>query len=348
MGSRARTIVFPALRLAVWAVIAVALCVLAFGRGGNSLAGADALTPTGGVTAPTVAAATGDVKSDLVLTGTVTADPSATLKATTTGTVRTVRAKVGDAVAADTPLLDVKVDLPPVEQPSVTSPDGTVTQAPPKEVFKIVTLAAGSAGTLASLAVLPDQDVTVGEDVATVSPGTLSVTAPLTQAQQFRLLQPPASASAQAAGGPAPFECTGVSTAAPKADENVPSPAPDPYSGQTAAPSTAQVTCEVPPGTTVFTGMSVDLTLDLGTAAGAVTVPVTAVRGTLGTGKVWVVGKDGDPGEAEETAVTLGLTDGSVVAITEGLAADQEILEFTPGRPDDDPAAQGDQGGFGG
>lgn len=351
MGSRARMIVFPALRLAVWAVIAVALCVLAFGRGGNSLAGDDALTPTGGVSTPTVAAATVDVKSDLVLTGTVAADPSAGLKATTAGTVRTVRAKVGDAVAADTPLLDVKVDLPPVEQPSVTSPDGTVTQAPPKQVFKIVTLTAGSAGTLASLAVLPDQDVTVGADVATISPGTLSVTAPLTQAQQFRLLQPPASASAQAAGGPAPFECGGVSTAAPKVDpsEAAAPPAIDPYSGQSAAPSTAQVTCHVPPGTTVFAGMSVDLTLDLGTAAGAVTVPVTAVQGTLGTGKVWVVAEGGDPGGAEETAVTLGLTDGSVVAVTEGLAAGQEILEFTPGRPDDDPSAQGGgPGGFGG
>lgn len=352
MASRARTIVFPALRLAVWAVIAVALCVLAFGRGGNSLAGAGTPTPTGGVSTPTVAAATGDVKSDLVLTGTVATDASSTLKATTAGTVRTVRAEVGDTVAADTPLVDVKVDLPPVEQPSVTSPDGTVTQAPPKAVFKIVTLAAGSAGTLASLAVLPDQDVTVGADVATISPGTLSVTAPLTQAQQFRLLKPPASASAQAAGGPAPFECGGVSTAAPKADAGAPTPPPDPYGGQSAPPSTAQATCHVPPGTTVFAGMSVDLTLDLGTAAGAVTVPVTAVQGTLGTGKVWVVGSGG-PGKAEETPVTLGLTDGSVVAITEGLAADQEILEFTPGRPDDDPAAQGGgqgggQGGFGG
>lgn len=262
-----------------------------------------------------------------------------------------MRAKVGDAVAADTPLLDVKVDLPPVEQPSVTSPDGTVTQAPPKEVFKIVTLNAGSAGTLVSLAVLPDQDVAVGADVATISPGTLSVTAPLNQAQQFRLLQPPASASAQAAGGPAPFECGGVSTAAPKADPSqAAAPAAiDPYSGQSAAPSTAQVTCHVPPGTTVFAGMSVDLTLDLGTAAGAVTVPVTAVQGTLGTGKVWVVAEGGDPGEAKETAVTLGLTDGSVVAITDGLAAGQEILEFTPGRPDDDPSALGGgPGGFGG
>ena len=344
-----RTIVFPALRLLVWAVIAVALCVLAFGRGGNSLAGSDALTPTGGVSAPTVAAQTADVRSDLVLTGTVTADPTTSVKATATGTVRTVRAKVGDAVAADTPLVDVRVDLPPVEQPSTTAPDGTVTQAPPKQVFKVVTVTAGSAGTLASMAVLADQDVSVGADVATVSPGTLSVAAPLTQAQQFRLLQPPATASAQAAGGPAPFECAEVRTAAPQADDATPAPAPgfDPYSGQSAAPTTAQVTCRVPPGTTVFAGMSVDLTLDLGTAAGAVTVPVTAVQGTLGTGNVWVV-PGGDAARAVKTPVALGLTDGSVVAITDGLAAGQEILEFTPAPADDDPSAGADGSGPGG
>lgn len=344
-----RTIVLPTLRLLVWAVIAVALCVLAFGRGGNSLAGADTLTPTGGVSAPTVAAQTGDVRSDLVLTGTVAADPATAVKATAAGTVRTVRAKVGDTVAADTPLVDLKVDLPPVEQPSTTAPDGTVTQPPPKQVFKVVTVTAGSAGTLTSVAVLADQDVSVGADVATVSPGTLTVTAPLTQAQQFRLLAPPATASAQAAGGPAPFECGQVSTAAPQADAAAPAPAPavDPYSGQSAAPTTAQVTCRVPPGTTVFAGMSVDLTLDLGTAAGAVTVPVTAVQGTLGTGNVWVV-PGGDASEAVKTPVTLGLTDGSVVAITDGLAAGAEVLEFTPAPADDDPSGGADGSGPGG
>ena len=37
-------------------------------------------------------------------------------------------------------------------------------------------------------------------------------------------------------------------------------------------------------------------------------------------------------GEPEERAVTLGLTDGSVVQVTEGLAEGDEVLEFVPGQ----------------
>ncbi len=58
-------------------------------------------------------------------------------------------------------------------------------------------------------------------------------------------------------------------------------------------------------------------------------MPVTAVLGRVEQGKVWVVGTDGEP---EERAVTLGLTDGSVVQVTEGLAEGDEVLEFVPGQ----------------
>ena len=119
--------------------------------------------------------------------------------------------------------------------------------------------------------------------------------APLTQAQQFRLLKPPATASAQAPGGPAPFDCTDVRTGAAESDSQ--SPAIDPYTGMPQETPTAQVTCRVPAGTTVFAGMSVDLTIDTGSAKGVLLVPVSAVLGTVGEGKVWVMGDDGEPEE---------------------------------------------------
>lgn len=342
-----RRVVLPVLRLGVWAVIAVALCVIAFGRGagaGGETAGS--LTPTGGIVEATVPATLGSVASTVELVGTVAADPAATVKATTAGKVGRVRVEVGETVEAETALMDVVVTLEPVEAPVVTAPDGTTTQAPPKERTKTVAVLAGRAGTVASLAVLEDQDVAVGTDVATISPGTLSVTAPLTQAQQFRLLTPPASATAQAKGGPAPFSCTGVSTGAAGGTTDggtaAASPGIDPYTGAPLAAPTAQVRCAVPAGTTVFAGMSVDLTLDVGSADGVVTVPVTAVQGTVAEGVVWVVGDDGAP---VERPVVLGLTDGAVVAVTEGLAEGEEVLEFTPVPSDDEVPSEFGEGG---
>ncbi len=331
--------VVPVLRLGVWAVIAVALCVIAFGRGTGAGEGTEALTPTGSIVESTVPATLGNVASTVELVGTVAPDPATTVRATTAGRVGRVRVEVGEAVDAETALVDVVVTLEPLVAPVVTAPDGTTTQAPTKERTKTVAVLAGRAGTVASLAVLKDQDVVVGTDVAAISPGTLSVTAPLTQAQQFRLLTPPASATAQAKGGPAPFSCTGVSTGTTGADDGdgegaaAAAPGIDPMTGMPLAAPTAQVRCAVPAGTTVFAGMSVDLTLDVGSADGVVTVPVTAVQGTVAEGLVWVVGPDGAP---VERPVRLGLTDGAVVAVTEGLADGEQVLEFTPVPSDDE------------
>lgn len=337
MGTLRQT-VLPVLRLLVWTVIAVALCVIAFGRGGSSDTPTDPLTPTGDVSDPTVAVARGDISSTMALTGSVGADPATTVRATAAGVVGRVLVSPGSAVAPGTPVLQVVQSLDPVEQPVVTAPDGTTTQAPPRTRTKTVTVTAGTTGTVTSVAVLKDQDVSVGTDVATVSPGTLTVTAPLTQAQQFRLLHPPASARAQARGGPAPFSCTDLRTGLPDPDEQQPAPSFDPATGQPAVAPSAQVTCRVPGGTTVFPGMSVDLTLDLGSAEGVLVVPVTAVLGTVGTGSVWVAGGDGEPTERK---VALGLTDGTQVEVREGLAEGDQVLQYAPAPSDDDPVAAG-------
>jgi hypothetical protein len=68
--------------------------------------------------------------------------------------------------------------------------------------------------------VLVDQVVAVGDRVAGISPGTLSVTATLTQDDQFRLLAPPSSAQVEAQGGPAPFTCTDLTLGAPAAADS--------------------------------------------------------------------------------------------------------------------------------
>ncbi|HVM29035.1 MAG TPA: hypothetical protein VM433_15360 [Mycobacteriales bacterium] len=324
-----RDVVFPGLRLVVWTVIAIALCVLAFGSGGSDgPAPGDPLQPVAGIGDSTVPVELGDIASVIELTGTVSADPAATVKSTAAGVVTRVHRKVGDQVGPATPLVDVRVSVETSGGTSV-GPDGVPVAAPPVTRSRTVTVPAGSEGVLTTLSVLKDQEVSVGADLATVSPGTLSVSAPLTQDQQFRLLSPPATASAQARGGPAPFVCVDLTTGAAAGAQVGPGGGPpvDPMTGQVLEPSTAQVTCRVPAGTTVFAGMSVELTVDTGSVQQVPVVPVTAVLGSVAEGTVWVVGDDGT---SSDRPVKLGLTDGERIQVTEGLAVGDQVLEFAP------------------
>ncbi|MGI4896027.1 MAG: hypothetical protein ACRYF3_13030 [Janthinobacterium lividum] len=297
-----RTIVFPALRLLVWAVIAVALLWLAFGRGTPGRQEATA-SPRAVVIPPAATVTRGDVVNTVSLTGTITADPATTVKATATGTVARVRAEVGQAVEKGTPLFTVVVPVedtsPPVAVDSTTPivPGVAVlpvavppVAVPPVAKTKTLTVTATTAGILATLDVLTTQSVSVGDDVATISPGTLTVSAPLTQAQQFRLLAPPTTAQVTVPGGPGAFECTGLRTGTPTQTSQTPSENPgyyvDPYADPAQTPTGATVSCRVPDGVQVFAGLSANVVVTAGQAPGVLLAPVTAVQGTVGAGKV--------------------------------------------------------------
>jgi membrane fusion protein (multidrug efflux system) len=326
-----RTIVFPTLRLLVWAVIAVALAVLAF-RGDPSSAGPSGPdAPTLELAAPTVPVGRGTVTNTVTVQGTVVADSAVTVKATGAGTVRRVLVKAGATVTAGQALVEIRSEE---ERPPVTGtdPDGNPTSTPQAPRVRTVTVTAPAAGTLSSVDVLVDQIVAVGDKVGSVSPGTMSVTATLTQSDQFRLLAPPATAEVEVQGGPAPFTCTGLVLGAPAAaGEDAPSdggggPPPAGGGGTTAR-------CAVPVGVTLFAGMGATVRVQAGVVENVLVVPVTAVQGTVQQGKVWVVGADG---AQEERAVTLGLTDGEQVEVRDGLAEGDQVLQFVP-VPDDTP-----------
>jgi multidrug efflux pump subunit AcrA (membrane-fusion protein) len=331
--STVRSVVFPALRLVVWAVIAVALVVLAF-RGGTG-SGPDPAGAGGpafvDVEAPPIPVSTGTVSNTVTVTGTVVADPSVTVKATAAGTVRRLLASPGPVTAGQA-LLEIRWEE---EREPVTGTDAdgnpTVTQPAPR--VRTATVAAPTAGTLTSLDVLVDQIVAVGDRVGTISPGTLSVTATLSQAEQFRLLSPPSAAEVEVQGGPAPFTC-GSLVLGPAASAPADEPDPGMPAGP-AAPASGGTTarCAVPAGTAVFAGMGATMTIQAGLAENVLVVPITAVQGSVQTGNVWVVGGDGEPAER---AVTLGLTDGDMVEIREGLTEGEQILQFVP-VPDDTP-----------
>ena len=333
-----RTVVFPALRLLVWAVIAAALVVLAFRGGTDGSVDTGPGAPTLDLASPAVAVARGAVTNTVSVTGTVVADAAVPVKATAAGTVRRLLVAEGATVTAGQGLLEIRFEE---EQDPIVGKDaeGNPTSTPRPPRVRTSTVPAPAAGKLDDLDVLVDQVVAVGDKVGSVSPGTLSVTATLTQAEQFRLLTPPTTAEVEVQGGPAPFTCTGLTLgAAPVQDAPAPEGAAPPVGG-TGGGTTAR--CAVPADATVFPGMGASVRVQAGAAENVLVVPITAVQGSVQTGNVWVVGDDG---AEEQRAVTLGLTDGDQIEIREGLAEGEQVLQFVP-VPDDAPVQEPGMGG---
>lgn len=322
--------VFPTIRILLWAAIAVSLAKIAF-TGATTDPDGDPLTPSAEIIEPTVTVGTGDVVNVVTVPGTVVADPAAPVRATGDGTVSAVLVTDGQTVAVGTALLEVRKEVP--QEPTVrTDPvtgEQSTTERPPRVVKE--TVASTAAGT-ARLTVLKGQAVAVGDTVGSVDPGTLSVTGTLTAEQQYRLLTVPAEAEVTLAGGPAPFTCTGLRIGSPPSgDSGGEVPAGDPATTVSGA-----LTCAVPAGTVAFPGLGASIAVTNGSATEVVVVPTTAVEGSVQQGNVWVVSEPG--AEPEKRAVTLGLTDGTQVQVTEGLAEGEEVLEFAPVERPADPA----------
>jgi multidrug efflux pump subunit AcrA (membrane-fusion protein) len=90
--------------------------------------------------------------------------------------------------------------------------------------------------------------------------------------------------------------------------------------------------------------MAATVRIAAGVAENVLVVPVTAVQGAVQKGNVWVVGDDGTQ---EERAVSLGLTDGELVEVREGLTEGEQVLQFVP-VPDDTVEEPGMGPGMGG
>ena len=343
-----RTWVLPVLRLLVWAVIAVALVVLAFRGGtGDDLASASGSGAPGvDLSSPQVPVARGTVTNTVSVQGTVVADAGVQVKATAAGEVSKVVTTIGAVVNPGDKLLEIRYEEE--RDPVVgTDAEGNPTSTPREPLVRTAAVTATVAGKVSKLDVLKNQVVAVGDVIGTVSPGTLSVTASLTQADQFRLLAPPGTAQVTVTGGPAPFTCTGLVLGAPETeDTSSPGGGVDPMTGMpTTGGAGTTARCAVPSGVTVFAGMAASVAIDAGVATDVLVVPVTAVQGSVQNGKVWVAAPDGT---AEERAVTLGLSDGQQVELVDGVTEGESVLEFVP-VPDDtveDPYATRGFGGW--
>ncbi|WP_460799714.1 efflux RND transporter periplasmic adaptor subunit [Microbacterium sp. GXF0217] len=183
----------------------------------------------------------------------------------------------------------------------------TIKQLDPQKNIDIL---AGEAGEITEIALVKGQLTAVGEQIATLSPSRYHVLATVDPVQLYRLVGAPSEATVTITGGPAPFVCTGVRV-------------------EVSAEGTASVRCAVPADQTVFAGLPAQLDLALGQVDDALVIPVTAVQGGSGSGVVWVDAGDGS--DPEERPVTLGVNDGTMVEVTEGLAEGDSIRQFVPG-----------------
>lgn len=359
-----RRYVFPVVWMVIFGLIAAALVRLAFFGDGSTGDPEGGATPTAQVDQyATVAVERGDIASVLTLPATVQADPASPMKATAGGEVTVLHVKNGDHVEQGDKVLEVRAPAEPTADPA--GADAAVPAAPAEATYHYTTLRAGAAGTVTGLDVVKGQTVAVGDVVASISPGTHAVVASLTPEQQLQLMDQDLHASTTVPTSPDPVACeapriqeksASADGATPPADQAAPDQSGPDQSGpgqsgtgqsgtDQAAPdqtvpdqadpnasgsdSSAALRCPVPAGTRIVPGLSLKVTVDLGSATGVLVLPTTAVEGEVSTGNVYVLDTPG--GEPVAKPVTLGKRGDGKVEITGGLAEGDEVLQFVPG-----------------
>lgn len=265
----------------------------------------------------------GEVSSVLVLDAVVRAESGEAVEARNGGTVSHLWVGEGAEVDQGAPVVNVRV---PAEGAPVTGEDGRVPDAPTTEE---VTLYAPAAGTVSGL-----EDVMVGDVlepgavVATVAPEEFRAVASIPPNDLYRFYEDPEDILLQIDQGPPAAACEFLSLGT--AEGGAPVPGDGGGEGTEDAGGGgggAELSCRVPADLEVFEGVQGQLSVSTGAATNAIIVPVTAVRGTAGSGEVVVVGEDG----AEETReVVLGVSDGSSVEVTEGLSIGEMVLDPIP------------------
>ena len=320
--------VLPTVKMLLFILIAVSLTKIAFFPSQKEGTTAD-ITPGFDNAIQVVEATTGDIASTVDVKGRIVEDAAVSAPATLTGTVDSLAVSKGDWVEAGAPLLYLKKTTP---QEPVTSTDaeGNTTTTPQADKVTWATVYAPVAGTV-SFNVIKDQETSVGSTVATISPGTYSAKGTISASQQYQLVNAPSSATLTVEGGSAPFTCDAlrIGTHSPTSTTT----STDGNTTTTTGDGTSvEVRCPIPSGQKVFPGLNVTIGIDAGSATGAVLVPVTAVEGSVLKGNVWVVSDPAKPQDAVKKEVTLGINDGTMVQVTEGLAAGESVLRFVPGK----------------
>lgn len=363
-----RRYVFPIVWMLIFAVIALALAKMAFFPAGATVTEEDPLTPTADFDQyATVVPETGDITSTLSLDAVVQPDAGTPVLAKHSGEITKIWVKNGDTVAKGDRILQVRVPQEPAMPEAAPAgpvsgelgPDGEPDAAPapapaadpaPAVQYLYLNLTAPEAGKITGLTLAEWQTTSAGEPVANLSPGTYSIVADLTPEQQLDLLDTEIKATADLPTAKDPVPCAAPTITEdteleePEQPQGVPGvvfegPGMEMPQEQGSGISAAQLRCPVPEGTKIVPGLSVKVSVDLGSASGVMTVPTTAVEGNGTDGTVYVF--DEATGEPTPVPVTLGLRGDGVVEIVDGLEEGQEILQFVPGVDNPDSGIYG-------
>jgi hypothetical protein len=198
--------------------------------------------------------------------------------------------------------------------------------------------------------------VPAGMPIVSAKYAGYGIVADVDGSQAYKIADVLSSVQAQIKNGPGPFPCTVLGTIAalpagslpePPAPSAPPSAGPvvppfkgpgDPNAnGQQQTPSDPtgmRLICTAPADVKLINGASATLEVVTERASNVLVLPVEAVAGIQGKGKVDIVKPDGTK---ETRDVVLGLTDGKVVQIKSGLTGDETIAVPAPNLP---PAKQ--------
>lgn len=323
--------VLPLLKVALLAAVAVALVKIAFFPD-HAEPETDAV-PSGQIAEPTVAVETGNVVNDLQLQGSVASVPAMPAKAVMAGQLSSLLVSVGQRVNEGETVAVIRTPIS-----AEISDDAGELDAGAAQQYREAAVVAPVAGTVTGVPVLLEQELAVGDTVAQVSTGRFRVTATVAPEQLYALQNRPDQATVSITGGPADLDCTDLTISAESTgDDAAPEQTGESDTGGENASGPA-LRCMVPDDVTVFDGLSAAVTIAGSRAEDVLVLPVTAVKGRAGEGTVFTLGEDGTPVEQQ---VTIGLSDGSFVEITKGLAEGDEVLEFLPV---DDPTAGESEG----
>jgi hypothetical protein len=282
-------------------------------------------------TMTTVKPARQDLNNQVSLTGKVALDPVFGVAAPVDGQVR---------------YLDVK---PPTATPTTPTPVANIWAG-----GKATRVDVPAGATFSGRLVDDKSNVTGGMPVASAKFAGYGIVADLDGAQAYRIATAPGTVQAQIKDGPGPFPCTvlGTIAALPAGTPAPPSPttqqqppkgqpsgAPAPDGGppkelpqqqqQQSEPTGLRLVCTPQAGVKLINGVTATLQVVTATAQNALTLPVEAVAGSQGNGKVDVV----VDGHRQTRDVTLGLTDGKVIEIRSGLNGDETIAVPGPNLP---------------
>lgn len=308
------------------------------------------------VSTPLVTVTKADVKSAVDIDGQVVADAPTQVPATSVGTVARLYFDNGATVTSGEPILTIKKtetvtttdngsngsngangssDSKGANGSADSSDSDSKADTTPKTTEKVtyIDVYAPATGTI-NYSVIKDQETTVGTSIASISTGTYSATGTISAAQQYQLTQAPTSATLTIKSGPAPFACSNlkIGTGAASSSTNPTAAPKDNADASSGDGTTVQVRCAVPADKKVFPGLKATISIAVGEAKGALTVPLTAVQGNYATGKVWLVPDPTKPTKAVETTVKLGINDGNQIVVTSGLKEGDSILQFVPGQ----------------